>query len=347
MPNETENFTPWRLRTIKQAREERPPTVYTVDKYFSRGSLNIVYGAPGSLKSMLLADMCCAIAGGVDWLPGIGEGGAGIKTRLGGVLWYDYDNGTRRTDERFDALSSAPGRYLADDAPLYYVSMPQYAYSANDLERTLYLIDLVNELQVETLVIDNLGLITGDVEENSAQMAGVMGYLRIVAERTDAAVIVVHHQRKGGAAGGRAGDALRGHSSIEAAIDLAIQVIREPDNLGITIRSTKTRGVDVNQASALFNYDHKAGTHDLETAWFSGVAPVRGVNPVREEIIATVQEFGEISKGRLTDLVKERVGVEGVGINSIRNWIGELTDIEKVLKVEKKGTTHVISLKNG
>jgi len=45
--------------------------------------------------------------------------------------------------------------------------------------------------------------------------------------------------------------------------------------------------------------------------------------------------------------VKERVGVEGVGINSIRNWIGELTDIEKVLKVEKKGTTHVISLKNG
>ena len=92
---------------------------------------------------------------------------------------------------------------------------------------------------------DNLGLITGDVEENSAQMAQVMGFLRILTEVTGAAVILIHHQRKGGAGSSRPGDALRGHSSIEASLDLALHVAREPGSQEIVIQSTKTRGVDV------------------------------------------------------------------------------------------------------
>lgn len=336
-PEPERSFTPWQLRTPATARQPRPPTEYVVDKFFARGSLNVVYGAPGSMKSMLLADMCCAVVDGKPWLPNVMGRGKGIEVKKTGILWYDYDNGTRRTDERFDALMAAPGREIADDDPLYYVSMPQSAYIASDIESTLYLIDLINTLGVELVVIDNLGQITGDVEENSAQMTQVMGALRIVAERTNAAVIVIHHQRKGGSNGGRAGDAVRGHSSIEASLDLALHVVREPDSNEIGIRSTKTRGVDVPQIIARFNYTHRAGTHDLESAWCDGVPSVRGDNPITEAIRIALRDAEPhgMTKGRLVDAVHEMLNGEE-GVNKIRNWVSEMVVVSKEI-IEESG----------
>lgn len=344
MDQQTEagNFTHWQIRTPKTARKDRPPTEYIIDKFFSRGSLNVVYGAPGSLKSMLMADACACVVAGQDWLPGATGKGRGIKVKQAPVLWYDYDNGLRRTDERFNALIDAPGRTIPDDAPLYYVSMPEYAYFATDVERCLYMIDLAQQLAVEMIVIDNLGLITGDVEENSSAMAQVMGALRILAERTQAAVIVIHHQRKGGAQNSRAGDALRGHSSIEAALDLALHVVREPDSQDVVVRSTKTRGVDVPQVTAQFYFEHRAGTRDLEQAWFTGIAPIVGINPVRSTIMDVVRDFGKITKGRLVDEVCDRMGQDAPGINRVRNWVNELVAIGD-LRSEKDGTAHVIT----
>ena len=146
------------------------------------------------------------------------------------------------------------------------------------------------------------------------------------------------------ASGARAGDALRGHSSIEASLDLALHVVREPDSSKVTIRSTKTRGVDVPQVQAEFNYSHVPGTHDLEQAWFSGVKRVRGTNAVRSEIMNVVIEHGEISKGRLADIVKERLGSDSPGINNVRNWINELIDVTNELATEKNGKSIIITM---
>lgn len=317
--------TNWRnqLRTLHNAYEERAPTHYVVDKFFESGSLNIVYGAPAVMKSMLVADLCACVVSGHQWLPGCMGGGQGIEVDPCPVLWLDMDNGKRRTDERFDALSKA--RNLPADAPIYYLSMPMPPLMLNDLDAIIALVQLARDtLQAGIIVVDNLGLITGDVEENSAGMAQVMGYMRILAERTNAAVILIHHQRKGGANGGRAGDALRGHSSIEAALDLAIHVVREPDAHELTIQSTKTRGVDVPTVTARFNYEHRPGTNDLARAWFDGVEGVRGANPVRETVLEVLAGYPQgITKGRLVDIVHKELGTE-VGVLKIRNWIGDM-----------------------
>jgi RecA-family ATPase len=74
-------------------------------------------------------------------------------------------------------------------------------------------------------VIDNLGTASGGADENSAQMIGVMAGLRQIAEEGELAVLVIHHKSKGD--GVRADDSLRGHSSIESAVDLALVVERE------------------------------------------------------------------------------------------------------------------------
>lgn len=313
----------WNIRTLKDAYQPRPATEYIVDRFFARGSLNIVYGAPASMKSMLLADLAACVAAGKEWLPGCMDNGRGIATLGSPVFWLDMDNGTRRTDERIEAVSRAHG--LDDNAPLYYVSMPMPPFNVGDLDGLIYLKTLIRSLGAGLVVIDNLGLITGEIEENSAAMAMVMGYLRQIAEGTNTALIVVHHQRKGnGAVTGRAGDTLRGHSSIEAAIDLALLVMREPAGDSLLIKDTKTRGVPVPHVGAYFNYTHRSGTNDLEKAWFSGSVAKRDDGAIREAIISIVEAEGLMAKGRLVSMVRDELGSNAPGVNKVRAWIDEM-----------------------
>jgi len=313
----------WQVFNLADAYIEREPTRYIVDGILAEASLNIMYAPPAAMKSMLLADLACCVAAGKPWLEGPS---GGVKVMRRPVLWIDMDNGERRTHERFNELGK--GHNLTPDAPLNYVSMPvDPLLHLTDLEAVEHLIYTIRDYQAGLVVMDNLGLIAGDVDENSAKMAEVMSYLRTTAERTGAAIIVIHHQRKGGTmAGGRLGDSLRGHSSIEAALDLALHVVREPGESMLTISSTKTRGVDVPVLRAKFNYQHRPGTKDLALAWFEEWAPTRGENPIRDAILEVLGKLGESTKGRLADEVYEHLG-QSTGINKIRNWIGEMATV--------------------
>lgn len=175
-------------------------------------------------------------------------------------------------------------------------------------------------------------------------MAQVMGYLRTTTELTGAALIVVHHQRKGGAGQGRAGDALRGHSSIEAAIDLGLHITREPGEMTLTAASTKTRGVDVPVIQATFEFEHRPGTNDLAFARFNKYTAVRGVNIIRDAIVRTLDELGPTTKGRLSDEVHERLDGSS-GINKIKNWIGELIKDGTIKEKTGAHNAKVLSLK--
>ena len=334
--------TQWIIRSLIHAYEKREPTRYVVDKYLAEGSLNILYGPPAAMKSMLLADLCACVVAGTDWLPGSANNGRGISTSQGPVLWIDMDNGTRRTDERVEAVARA--RSLPIDAPFYYVSMPMPTLDVGKLDMMIYLKTIIRQLDARLTVIDNLGLITGEIEENSAAMAMVMGYLRQIAEGTKTAMVVIHHQRKGGANGGRAGDALRGHSSIEAAVDLALHVMREPNSSDVSVRSTKTRGVDVQPVIAQFNYEHAAGTDDLARAWFSGMIPKRGDNDIRDAILYVVDSYGQIAKTKLAQVVVESLGQDAPGINKVRAWIDDMLANETGITEIQKGKYRLICL---
>lgn len=300
---------PWHFRTLIQARELRPPTEYIIDKFLETHSLNIIYGAPGSLKSMIALDMALAVAGGQDWMPGMFPGGQGAMVKESPVIWIDMDNGQRRTDQRVDAMSKKRG--LPNDAPFNYISMPTPSLIAHDIESMGILHDEVCSLDARMVVIDNLGLVTGTVEENSAEMAQVMKNFRWLAERTGAAFLLLHHQRKGGAAGSRAGDALRGHSSIEASLDLALHVVREAQTNQITIRSTKTRGVDVPNVVADFFYESVTGTNDLDEAWFASVQVNKSQAILKQTIVSYAEGFKHgVPKNKLREMVYDDLGSE-------------------------------------
>lgn len=261
----------WTFRTLQDAYNPRPPIRWAVTGLLQIPSLSIVYGSPGSFKSMLLADMAACVAAGLPWLdamPHTTNRVRGLPTQPGPVLWLDFDNGERRTDDRFDAIGKA--RQLDPSIPLRYVAMPSGWLFMDKRQHAEALAATILQQGAHMAVIDNLGVISGGADENTAQMAPVMANLRYVCEWSNSALVVIHHQRKGNGSKGREGETLRGHSSIEAALDLALLIEREKNSAEIRLRSTKTRGADVQERGALFTYQHKPGTLELAQARFYG-----------------------------------------------------------------------------
>ena len=345
----------WKLRSLKDAYQPRPPVQYLVDGLLPCPSLDVVYGGPGSLKSMLLADLCVCVASGQPWLEtfAFGKPGITIPTIQAPVLWIDFDNGLRRTDERFDAFGKA--RNLPPDIPLRYVSMPTPWLDASNPTIVTQLADLICSIGAKLIVIDNLGLVTGGVEENSANMAKVMGNLRWLCEMTDSAVVIVHHQRKSGGVndkGIRKGETLRGHSSIEASLDLALVIERKDGEDSIAIIPTKVRGYREHDIiGAQFVFSHHEGTKDLASARFYATEVVRKeakeIGSIETVIKMILHRENSMVQKHLVDAVRDKMaaqpGGSAPGVNKVRGILNEMVDRDELL-VQGNGGTRVYEL---
>jgi AAA domain len=321
----------WGVFTLREAYQPRPPLVYVVEGLFPLPSVSIVYGPPGALKSLLLADLMVCVAAGLPWLPPLPHtsGTAPPKhTQQVPGLWADFDNGVRRTHERFGALARA--RRLEETTPIAYVSMPSPWLDAGKLDTLRVFAECIHAQAAKLVIIDNLSAVKGHADENSAEMGMVMGHLRRLAEDTQAAMILIHHQRKDSGPTTRAGDRLRGHSSIEAAIDLALLVEREAHDDALTLQSTKVRGMDVPPFGAVFSYEHILGTTELATARFFG-RPVKdrvSDRAIQEAVIEAVKTTPLINKAQLVNTVK--AVFSDVGINRIGGIIDRLESQKKI-----------------
>lgn len=331
----------WPQRTLANAYQSRPPRRFLVDGLIPLPSLSIVFGGPGSLKSMMLLDMAACIVAGKPWLESMPAGsvrpGVTLQTSQAKVLWIDFDNGVLASDERFEAVGR--GHELPPDAPLHYVSMPQPWLDASNPGIVADLIRYINHYKYELVIIDNLGLVSGDVEENSGEMTVVMGHLRGLSERTTSAVIVVHHQRKtnGSAAAGDIpkGETLRGHSSINAALDLALLVDRKEGDDSINIIPTKVRGFKQHDViGALFTYDHKPGTKEMQAArfWSKSVETTEEVVnlAIKANIRQALKKLGTAAGKDIIDDVRDYMaaqpGGKAPGINKVRGLLKDMVD---------------------
>lgn len=314
----------WKIYTVADALKPRPPREYLLHGLLRLPSLSIVYGPPGCLKTMLLVDMAACVAKGTGWLPPL-PGKLDLSataTAKSAVLWCDFDNGADEMHERIEAVTV--GHNLSETDPLYYVCMPTPWLDASNAESMGSLGNRVKALGARLVVIDNLKDVSGGVDENSAEMGDVMSQCRRLAEDTRAAVSLIHHQRKGNGFAGRAGDSLRGHSSIEAALDLALLVEREENADSIRMKATKVRGAEVLPFGAMFTFEHKPGTKELRCTKFFGM-PIEDLasdTAIRRTVIELVGENPRIAKGELKE--KTKAILANVGLTRIANAVDYL-----------------------
>lgn len=337
LPEAVEEADQWQAFTMADAYQERPPVEYIVPGLFALPSLNIVYGAPGTLKSFILADLAVCTAAGIPWLKAapwlIDNGARSFPTRQGCALWIDFDNGRRRTLDRFAALGRAHGIPAECDTLKFY-SMPRPWLDASDNTAIGSLALRIQRTAARLVVIDNLGVVTGNTDENTGEMATVMSQFRQLAEDTGAAIVLIHHQRKGNGLTGRAGDNLRGHSSIEAALDLALAVEREEYSETVQVKATKMRGPDVLPFSAYFTFESRTDRpEELQAARFFGVSTddTKSGAAIERAILDALDGDTALNKTDLRKAVKE--ALPDIGINRIRDRIEKMAG-EKALKTD-------------
>lgn len=220
---------------------EPEPVQWIVSRVLEAGTLAVLFGRPGSLKSMLAADLAVCVASGHPWLPvRLGEPGHPRQVTACPVLWFDLDNGSRRTRTRFRALAAARG--ITVNVPLQFYCMPDQFDLANESCITL-IRDTILQYGARLVVIDTLINATSVESENdNAQLRGPLFALRQLCEQTGATILVIHHSSKN-ARSGVSLDSLRGGSAIGAAADTVLHIDRRnPQDGEVTVTSQKDRG---------------------------------------------------------------------------------------------------------
>jgi hypothetical protein len=205
------------------------------------------------------------------------------------------------------------------DAELRYICFPNPAFIASDASCVRRLVSDIERQGARLVVIDNLGAISGGVDENSAQMIDVMLGLRSITEQANIALIVIHHKSKGDRI--RSGDSVRGHSSIEAALDLALRTDRDDGSDAVTLRATKTRDAPFDAVSVQWTYEC-VGTELLSGAFFclSKSKQHGDLAMICERAILDNMENG-MNQSQIVERVKEQTDI---GRSTVLDTLGRL-----------------------
>lgn len=336
----------WQALTLAEAFKPRPPVEKVVAGLMPRESVSVWFGPPGVQKSLLMLDLAQCVISGAPWLRSKTHTD-GRAVMRGAVAWLDLDNGKRESLPRIEAIARGHG-FDAETAtrcePLIMWSLPLPRPSGADTALMIDLADYLAARGVVLLIVDNLQRVSPGLKENDNEIDAVMANMRMIAERSRVAVALIHHSTKNAGEKTRKGDALRGHSSIEAGADLAMMVTREGDLSDSPIRvvCTKARGAMPRPFFAQFHYTHKPNTDgELATARFSSEAIRTLDDQVTDavlEVVRAAAQQGGINKSNLTKAVLEQFQDTSGARNSVFRALENLEAAEKL--VSRKGANN-------
>ncbi|ONC62842.1 AAA family ATPase [Burkholderia pseudomallei] len=186
-----------------------PPLRWVVQGVLPASGFGAVYGPSGSGKSFLVLDLCAAIADGAEWF--------GRRTTAAPVTYVCLE-GEAGLGKRAKAWSVRQRRNLPER--LRFVTQPLDLREAADVADLCAAV-LAAGGRDGLLVIDTLNRAAPGTDENSsADMGQLIEACKDAQRRLGGMVLLVHHTGKDGTKG------LRGHSSLYAALDAAIEVSR-------------------------------------------------------------------------------------------------------------------------
>ena len=229
---------------------ELPPLAWRVRGVLPAVGLAALYGPSASGKSFLAFDMAAAIAEGTPWF--------GCRVTAAPVVYCALE-GEGGFKLRAQAWEMSRGRALPNG-----LLMMMQPFRLTELQDVIDLAAVVPPGAV--VVLDTLNRAAPTADENSSKdMGEILEATKTLQAATGGLVVLVHHTGKNAAAG------LRGHSSLFAAIDAAIEVTRNGDRRDWSVAKSKD-GMD-------------GETHQFKLA-----VEVLGFEPTGETITSCVVE---------------------------------------------------------
>ena len=188
-----------------------PPLDWRVRNVFPAQGLGCVFGPAGSGKSFLALDLAASIAAGSDWF--------GYRTKSAPVVYVCLEG-----EAGFRLRVTAWERYFSQPLPslLRMVLQPFRLTEPHDVQEMGRAVQSFGTGGVT--IVDTLNRAAPTMDENtSADMGRIIESSKELQRLTGGLVVVVHHRGKDETRG------MRGHSSLHAALDAAIEVNRAGD----------------------------------------------------------------------------------------------------------------------
>lgn len=211
----------YRLLTAEEL-ADRPPMRWRIKGVLPESGLAAVIGASGSGKTFLVLDALAAIDAGEEWF------GHQVRSCPVVVLALEGQEGVAK---RISAYQKHTGHQLSDRFRV--VTEP---FSLLDIRDRPDLVETLREagLTDGVVVVDTLNRAAPGADENSSiDMGLLIAACSDLQAQLGGLVLIVHHSGKDGSKGAR------GHSSLFAALDAVIEVVRENDARSWRITKSK------------------------------------------------------------------------------------------------------------
>lgn len=207
-----------------------PPLAWRIRGVMPAEGLASIYGPSASGKSFLALDMAAAIASGRNWF--------GFRVTRAPVVYCALE-GEAGLRKRVQAWETDTGQQI----PARIVLQPFKLTEPQDVQDLAAAVLSAGAGTVT--IVDTLNRAAPTADENSSRdMGAILEAAKALQRLTGGLVILVHHTGKDAAKG------LRGHSSLFAALDAAIEVVRNGERREWTLTKCKD-GEDV--SAHLFN----------------------------------------------------------------------------------------------
>lgn len=182
--------------------------------------LAVMFGPSGSGKSFLVLDMLQSLALGDDWF--------GHKVKQCSLTYIALE-GEAGVANRVKAYQV---RHGVTSANIRYVTQPFNLLDADDINALAAAIQAAGTGDV--VVLDTLSRATSGCDENDSKAMGqIVSAAKFLQELIGGVVVLIHHTGKDASKG------MRGHSSLHAALDCAIEVRRNRDHREWSIAKSK------------------------------------------------------------------------------------------------------------
>lgn len=186
--------------------QQAPPRDYLIKELISPGEMSVVYGEPGCGKSFFVQYLA--------WMVGQGAEVFGRRVKQSSVLYLALEG----EGGFHDRVKGSKAEY--GDAEFKYVAQSVNFFS--DDEAVQEVIRVCRDLGAKLLVVDTLARAIAEGDENSpSDMGKLIAVLDRVKQETSTHVALIHHTGKDKTRG------MRGHSALNGAADVTIEIARD------------------------------------------------------------------------------------------------------------------------
>jgi hypothetical protein len=342
----------WQLHSSDELIEPPAAREWLFEGLIYKGQLSLWFGPPGIQKSLLLMSLCAAGAVGRNWLVRRSgqEDDASLVTfrctRPLRVLWLDYDNGEFETKIRIraalkaqDGLGESTGHL-----PIYYMSETTPWLALDNPAHIKRIIAKAKAVKADIIVVDALGMVLGEVDENAPEVSRVIANLKMMRSATGAAIITVHHPSKTGAQSAQASTYnAAGSAKFSNFFEWTLELRKGEERDTLIAEVTKHRGWAIaKKFAAALSYLH-FGTarpdlaHEFETFKFYPEPLItkegKRKTLIRETVLTMLVE-GELNQKQLIEAVKPEV--EAV----LHTPVGTMAIRDEVVVMAQEGALH-------